>query len=107
METVIVMPLLVALIFGALQLAHIHVARQVVSYAAYAAARSTLSVAKDKEKEEDQYCKQDHGCENDDTRPYAEDRAQPYRLDLRKLWLFPHSAKVIRPPCLVNLDGDC
>ena len=37
METVIVMPLLVALIFGALQMAHIHVARQIVSYAAYAA----------------------------------------------------------------------
>ena len=54
METVIVMPLLVALIFGALQMAHIHVARQIVSYAAYAAARSTLSVAEDREKEEAQ-----------------------------------------------------
>ena len=52
METVIVMPLLVALIFGALQMAHIHVARQIVSYAAYAAARATLPVAADKEKEE-------------------------------------------------------
>lgn len=52
METVIVMPLLVALIFGALQMAHIHAARQIVSYAAYAAARSTLSVAEDKEEEE-------------------------------------------------------
>ncbi len=52
METVIVMPLLVALIFGALQMAHIHAARQIVSYAAYAAARATLSVAKDKEEEE-------------------------------------------------------
>ena len=52
METVIVMPLLVALIFGALQMAHIHVARQIVSYAAYAAARATLPVTADKEKEE-------------------------------------------------------
>ena len=51
METVIVMPLLVALIFGALQMAHIHVARQIVSYAAYAAARATLPVAGDKEEE--------------------------------------------------------
>ena len=52
METVIVMPLLIALIFGALQMAHIHVARQIVSYAAYAAARSTLPVAEEKEEEE-------------------------------------------------------
>lgn len=52
METVIVMPLLVALILGALQMAHIHVARQIVSYAAYAAARATLPVAGDKEEEE-------------------------------------------------------
>lgn len=52
METVIVMPLLVALIFGALQMAHIHVARQIVSYAAYAAARSTLPLAPDREEEE-------------------------------------------------------
>ena len=51
METVIVLPLLVALIFGALQLAHIHTARQVVSYAAYAAARATLPVEEGKEKE--------------------------------------------------------
>ena len=42
METVVVLPLLVALIFGALQMAHIHAARQIVSYAAYAAARATL-----------------------------------------------------------------
>ena len=52
METVIVLPLLVALIFGALQMAHIHTARQVVSYAAYAAARATLPVEEKKEKEE-------------------------------------------------------
>lgn len=51
METVIVLPLLVALIFGALQLAHIHTARQVVSYAAYAAVRATLPVEQGKEKE--------------------------------------------------------
>ena len=42
METVIVMPLLLALTFGALQVAHIHTARQVASYAAYAAARAAL-----------------------------------------------------------------
>ena len=51
METVIVLPLLVALIFGALQLAHIHIARQVASYAAYAAARATLPQENSKEKE--------------------------------------------------------
>ena len=51
METVIVLPLLVALIFGALQMAYIHVARQVASYAAYAAARATLPVEEKKEKE--------------------------------------------------------
>ena len=52
METVIVLPLLVALIFGALQMAHIHAARQVVSYAAYAAARATLPVEEKLEKDE-------------------------------------------------------
>ena len=52
METVVVLPLLVALIMGALQMAHIHIARQVVSYAAYAAARATLPVEKSKEKDE-------------------------------------------------------
>ena len=52
METVLVLPLLIALIFGSLQLAHIHIARQIVSYAAYAAARATLPVTEDKEKEE-------------------------------------------------------
>ena len=51
METVVVMPLLIMLILGALQMAHIHIARQVVSYAAYAAARATLPVEKSKEKE--------------------------------------------------------
>ena len=45
LETVIVMPLLLALIFGALQIAHIHVARQVAGYAAFAAARATLAGA--------------------------------------------------------------
>ncbi|MBQ7207262.1 MAG: pilus assembly protein [Lentisphaeria bacterium] len=43
METVIAMPLLLALTFGALQIAHIHTARQIASYAAYAAARAALS----------------------------------------------------------------
>jgi len=52
METVIVMPLLLALVFGALQLAHIHVARQVASYAAFAAARATLT-GKNGEEESD------------------------------------------------------
>lgn len=52
LETVIVMPFLAALVFGALQMAHIHAARQVVSYAAYAAARATLPVENGKEKEE-------------------------------------------------------
>lgn len=51
METVIAMPLLIALVFGALQLAHIHIARQVVSYAAYAAARAALPAGSGKEKE--------------------------------------------------------
>ena len=52
MEAVIVLPLLVALIFGALQMAHIHTARQVASYAAYAAARATLPVEAGREKQE-------------------------------------------------------
>lgn len=52
LETVIVMPFLAALVFGALQMAHIHAARQVVSYAAYAAARATLPADSGKEKEE-------------------------------------------------------
>ena len=51
METVVAMPLLVALVFGALQLAHIHIGRQVVSYAAYAAARATLPLENGKEEE--------------------------------------------------------
>ena len=51
METVVVLPLLVALIFGALQMAHIHAARQIASYAAYAAARATLPVEEKQEKE--------------------------------------------------------
>lgn len=52
LETVIVMPFLAALVFGALQMAHIHAARQVVSYAAYAAARAVLPAENGKEKEE-------------------------------------------------------
>lgn len=51
MEAVAVLPLLTALIFGALQMAHIHIARQIVSYAAYAAARATLPLAADDEEE--------------------------------------------------------
>ena len=49
METVIVMPLLLALVFGALQIAHIHAARQIASYAAFAAARATLAGKNDEE----------------------------------------------------------
>lgn len=52
LETVVVMPFLVALAFGALQMAHIFAARQVVSYAAYAAARATLPAENGKEKDE-------------------------------------------------------
>ena len=51
METLIAMPLLIALTFGVLQLAHIQIARQVVSYAAYAAARAALPAADGKEEE--------------------------------------------------------
>lgn len=51
METVIVMPLLLALIFGILQLAHIYIARQISGYAAFAAARAALSAADGKEEE--------------------------------------------------------
>ena len=51
LETVAAMPLLIALTFGALQLAHIHVARQITAYAAYAAARATLPVEEGEEQE--------------------------------------------------------
>ncbi len=51
MEAVAVLPLLVALVFGALQMAHIHIARQIVTYAAYAAARATLPLAAEEEEE--------------------------------------------------------
>ncbi len=51
MEAVAVLPLLAALIFGALQMAHIHIARQIVSYAAYAAARATLPLAAEDEED--------------------------------------------------------
>jgi len=43
MEFVLVMPLLFVMIMGVLQVAHIWMARQVVHYAAYCAARSTLT----------------------------------------------------------------
>jgi len=43
LECVICMPLLLTLIFGSLQLAHIWLARQVVEYAAWSAARSLLT----------------------------------------------------------------
>ena len=51
MEMIMAMPLLIALTFGALQMAHIHIARQVVSYAAYAAARATLPETGGKEED--------------------------------------------------------
>ncbi|MBO4632258.1 MAG: pilus assembly protein [Lentisphaeria bacterium] len=51
METLISMPLLIALVFGALQIAHIHIARQVVNYAAYAAVRAALPAENSKEEE--------------------------------------------------------
>lgn len=51
LETVAAMPLLIALTFGALQLAHIHVARQITAYAAYAAARAALPVEEGDEQE--------------------------------------------------------
>ncbi len=46
METVLVMPLFLSMVMGALQFAHIYIAKQVVNYAAYSAARATLSVHK-------------------------------------------------------------
>lgn len=52
METVIVMPLLLALIFGVLQLAHIYAARQISGYAAFCAARAALSAVDGSEKDE-------------------------------------------------------
>ncbi len=51
METVLVMPLVLSLVFGALQFAHIYIARQVVNYAAFSAARATLSVPVGQEEE--------------------------------------------------------
>lgn len=51
MEAVMALPLLIALALGAIQMAHIHTARQVVSYAAFAAARATLPVEQGKEQE--------------------------------------------------------
>lgn len=43
METVLVMPLLLSVVMGALQFAHIHIAKQIVGYAAFSAARAVLS----------------------------------------------------------------
>ena len=43
METVLVMPLFLAMVMGALQFAHIYIGKQIVNYAAFSAARSTLS----------------------------------------------------------------
>ena len=54
METVIVMPLLLALVFGALQIAHIHAARQIAAYAAFSAARATLTETEGGEKDKAQ-----------------------------------------------------
>ena len=44
METVLVMPVLLLLIFGILQFAHIWMARQMVAYAAFCAARAAMVV---------------------------------------------------------------
>lgn len=43
LETVFAMPIIFVLVMGVLQIAHIWMARQVVKYAAYCAARSTLT----------------------------------------------------------------
>ena len=43
METVLVMPLFLAMVMGTLQFAHIYIGKQIVNYAAFSAARSTLS----------------------------------------------------------------
>ena len=44
METVIVMPLLLLLVFGVIQFAHIWTARQMVAYAAFCATRAVMVV---------------------------------------------------------------
>ena len=49
METVIVMPLLLLLIFGIIQFAQIWMARQLVVYAAYCGARSMMTVVPDEQ----------------------------------------------------------
>lgn len=45
MEVVLCFPVVLALVFGGLQIAHILMAKQVVNYAAYAAVRATLVTA--------------------------------------------------------------
>ena len=52
METVIVMPVLLLLIFGVIQFAHIWTARQMVAYAAFCATRAIM-VVPDKDNEKD------------------------------------------------------
>lgn len=52
METVIVMPVLLLLIFGVIQFAHIWTARQMVAYAAFCASRAIM-VVPDKNDEKD------------------------------------------------------
>ena len=52
METVIVMPVLLLLIFGVIQFAHIWTARQMVAYAAFCATRAIM-VVPDKSEEKD------------------------------------------------------
>ena len=47
METVIVMPIMLLLIFGIIQFAHIWIARQMVAYAAFCATRAIMVVPPD------------------------------------------------------------
>lgn len=49
METVIVMPLLLLLVFGVIQFAHIWMARQMVAYAAFCATRAVMVVPPDEQ----------------------------------------------------------
>lgn len=51
METVIVMPVLLLLIFGVIQFAHIWTARQMVAYAAFCATRAVMVVPPDEQEE--------------------------------------------------------
>ena len=50
METVIAMPILLLLIFGVIQFAHIWTARQMTAYAAYCATRAVMIVPPDEQK---------------------------------------------------------